>query len=224
MRSFADMVFLFDSHWFALGGSEVTPWSEYQKVGSPSPRAQAEVIFWIQSKWTFTQSTSLRGTSMTSQHVHGESTSPWRVNKFWLQGASMRRTSSRGHYLVEVHAWYYVLWVEQAKRTASFIVIQVQGTYVKFMVINWLIWYWANRTATALQCFVTGYLSFRAYSQACLLTVIWCMNRANTSGFGAAWNINLFSHSWHSWLRGWGAMFTPKLIFYWTVIVLVNIS
>ena len=26
MRSFADMVFLFDSHWFALGGSEVTPY------------------------------------------------------------------------------------------------------------------------------------------------------------------------------------------------------
>ena len=204
MRSFADMVFLFDSHWFALGGSEVTPY--------------------IKKLVRHRQELKRRSFFESSQQVHGESTRPWRVNKFWPQGASMRGTSSRGYYLVEVHAWYYVLWVEQAKRTASFIVIQVQGTYVKFMVINWLIWYWANRTATSLQCFVTGYLSFRAYSQACLLTVIWCMNRANTSGFGAAWNINLFSHSWHSWLRGWGAMFTPKLIFYWTVIVLVNIS
>ena len=100
MRSFADMVFLFDSHWFALGGSEVTPY--------------------IKKLVRHRQELKRRSFFESSQQVHDESTSPWRVNKFWPQGASMRETSSRGHYLVEVHAWYYVLWVEQAKRMASF--------------------------------------------------------------------------------------------------------
>ncbi|KAL6215275.1 hypothetical protein ACLB2K_014706 [Fragaria x ananassa] len=75
--------------------------------------------------------------SMASQQVHGESTSPWRVNKFWPQGASMRGTSSRGYYLVKVHAWYYVLQVEQAKPTALFFKFKFRvPNYVKFMIIS----------------------------------------------------------------------------------------